>query len=300
MPTTTRARVRTLRPPAPWPFWPEAVVGDRYEVQELLGRGGLSVVYRARDLETERDVALKVLRSAPVGEVHLARFLREARVTARLHHPHVVQVHEAGVHRGWPFLALELLEGPSLELLLLTERRLDPRRTLRLLLPVVDALAHAHGQGVVHRDVKPGNVLLDAQGRPYLTDFGLALDGSDPRRITWPGQGVGTPAYVAPEQRRGEEVDARSDVYALGVTLYECLTGTVPAALRPSPPEAGLERLAPDASALLRELVLRCLAHDPAARLADAGQVARVLRAAHGVRPSHGRARRTSDLRARG
>ena len=282
MSTRTRVRARPLRPGglrAPWPFQPGAVVGARFAIQELLGRGGLALVYLAHDHELGRQVALKVLRAGPsLAEDQRERFLREARVGTRLRHPHVVPVHEAGIVAGWPFLALEPIDGPSLELVLLGERRLSARRTLALLAPVAAALGYAHREGVVHRDVKPQNVLLSAGGVPFLADFGLALDATDPRRITAPGCSVGTPAYVAPEQRRGQTADARSDVYAFGVTLFECLTGAVPRALEPSPPAAALARLAGDAPAPLRELCLACLESEPAARPGDGQALAEALR----------------------
>ena len=271
-------------PPSPapittWPFRPGVEVGS-YRIEDVLGRGGLGVVYRARDLTSGRTLALKILRvGMSSSSKHLYRFLREARVTARLRHPGIVPVVDAGLLRGYPFLALELIEGPSLELVLITSRKLTPERTLELLLPVTTALAYAHENGVVHRDVKPANVLLGRSGQPFLTDFGLALDQDDPKQITWPGQALGTPAYVAPEQRRGDRATPLSDVYALGATLFECLTGVLPGAVAPCPLGAAMERLAPETPAMLRELVLRCLETDPLLRPPGALAVADVLRA---------------------
>ena len=268
------------------PILPEAI--GRYAVSAELGRGGMGIVYRGRDRELKRDVAIKlVLDPTRVGEDELRRFRREASAAARLKHPGIVAVHEVGEDEGRPFLVLELVEGRNLEELLRAEQ-VDHRRAAELVRGVAEALAHAHAQGVVHRDVKPENVLVDASGRPRLTDFGLARDVVASAALTVSGQVMGTPAYMAPEQARG---DARAhgpgtDVYALGGLLYRALAGRPPFAApsleallaqvltaEPCPPR----RLDPAIPIDLETIALRCLEKEPARRYGTAGEVAEEL-----------------------
>jgi ABC-type branched-subunit amino acid transport system substrate-binding protein/DNA-binding beta-propeller fold protein YncE len=198
-----------------------------YRVEELVGRGGMGVVYRATDLSLERPVALKLI--APElaeDERFRARFLREPRLAAALDHPHVIPIYEAGEHDGQLYLAMRYVEGSDLKTVLERERKLAPERALAVLAQIADALDAAHRRGLVHRDVKPANVLTDEDGHAYLTDFGITKQlGGD---STDTGQVVGTLDYLAPEQIRGDTVDARTDCYALACVLYECLAGTPP------------------------------------------------------------------------
>ena len=198
-----------------------------YRVEELVGRGGMGVVYRATDLSLERPVALKLV--APElaeDERFRERFLREPRLAASLDHPHVIPIYEAGEHDGQLYLAMRFVEGSDLRRILEREEKLSPERTLAVLAQVADALDAAHRRALVHRDVKPANVLLDENGHAYLTDFGITKQvGGD---STDTGRVVGTLDYLAPEQIRGEPVDGRTDVYALGCVLYECLAGAPP------------------------------------------------------------------------
>jgi eukaryotic-like serine/threonine-protein kinase len=198
-----------------------------YRVEELVGRGGMGVVYRATDLSLERPVALKLI--APElarDERFRARFLKEPRLAAALDHPHVIPIHAAGEHDGQLYLAMRYVEGNDLKTLLEREGRLAPARTLAILAQIADALDAAHRRGLVHRDVKPANVLLDEDGHAYLTDFGVSkqVGGAD----TDTGRVMGTLDYLAPEQIRGERVDGRTDCYALACALYECLAGAPP------------------------------------------------------------------------
>jgi ABC-type branched-subunit amino acid transport system substrate-binding protein/streptogramin lyase len=198
-----------------------------YRVESVVGRGGMGVVYRATDLSLERPVALKLI--APElaeNERFRARFLREPRLAAALEHPHVIPIHEAGEHDGQLYLAMRFVEGEDLKTLLAREGKLSPERTLAILAQVADALDAAHRRGLVHRDVKPANVLLDEDGHAYLTDFGITKQLGDASTET--GQVVGTLDYLAPEQIRGASVDGRTDSYALACVLYECLTGAPP------------------------------------------------------------------------
>ena len=198
-----------------------------YRVEELVGRGGMGVVYRATDLSLERPVALKLV--APElaeDERFRERFLREPRLAASLDHPHVIPIYEAGEHDGQLYLAMRFVEGSDLRAILEREEKLSPERTLAVLAQVADALDAAHRRALVHRDVKPANVLLDEDGHAYLTDFGITKQvGGD---STDTGRVVGTLDYLAPEQIRGDPVDGRADVYALGCMLYECLAGVPP------------------------------------------------------------------------
>ena len=201
--------------------------GDRvagYEIERLLDRGGSGVVYVAMQDQPRRRVALKVMRGGAFTEASLERFRAEAEILGRLRHPHVAHVYEAGVHEGRPFLALEFVEGARTLLEYATERRLDPRVRLALFASICDAVHHGHQKGVIHRDVKPGNVLVEPGGRPKLIDYGIARAGDGPSREL-----VGTPPYMSPEQCDPDgDVDSRADVYALGVVCQELLTGVAP------------------------------------------------------------------------
>ena len=198
-----------------------------YRIESLVGRGGMGVVYRATDLSLERPVALKLIAPELTQDDHFrSRFLREARLAASLDHPNVIPIYESGEHDGDLYLAMRFVEGSDLRTLLDREGRLAPDRTLAILGQVAGALDTAHRRALVHRDVKPGNVLLDEDGHAYLTDFGITkqLGGAS----TDTGRMVGTLDYLAPEQIRGDPVDARTDCYALGCVLYECLAGKPP------------------------------------------------------------------------
>ena len=254
----------------------------------------MGVVFVARQDGLEREVALKLHLGALSGaggdsakEVRAReRFDREAHAVARLNHPHVIQVHEFGHHRGSPFLVMDLIEGESLEELLEREGAREPGEAVDLVEPIVQAVAHAHSQGILHRDLKPANILIRKDGRPFLTDFGLAKDLSDERdRLTRSGQLLGTPYFMAPEVASGatREIDARSDVYALGAVLFQTLTGRVPFQgetliellnkIVTDPPPAP-SAVHPGVPKELDAIVLQCLEKDPERRYADASELA--------------------------
>ncbi len=195
----------------------------RYTVLGELGRGAMGVVYRGRDESLDRDVALKVMTKGTADQAARARFQREARAAARLQHPNIVVIYELGEHAGSPFMALEMLEGTDLQRAIEEGIRPDPRRVLPLVLQILAGLGHAHEQGIVHRDVKPSNVFLPI-GRPAkIMDFGVArLAGAG---VTTGGMLSGTPSYMSPEQVTSEEVDGRSDLFSVGLMLYELVTG---------------------------------------------------------------------------
>ncbi|MFL5980644.1 MAG: protein kinase domain-containing protein [Gaiellaceae bacterium] len=203
-------------------------VGGRYEIEELVGHGGMSSVYKAHDSLLERHVALKVLHDQYSGDDDFVeRFKREARSVAQLQHPNIVTVIDRGEEDGRQYIVFEYIDGENLKERVVREGRLDVREALEIALEVARGLAFAHENGLVHRDVKPQNVLLNGDGRAKVTDFGIArtldVDG-----MTQTGTVLGTSNYIAPEQASGQPVDAHSDVYSLGAVLYELLTGDVP------------------------------------------------------------------------
>jgi eukaryotic-like serine/threonine-protein kinase len=203
-------------------------IAGRYEVEELVGHGGMSSVYKARDALLERHVALKILHEQySTDDDFVERFKREARSVAQLQHPNIVTVIDRGEEDGRQFIVFEYIEGENLKEHVVRKGRLDVREALEISLEVARGLAFAHDQGLVHRDVKPQNILLNGDGRAKVTDFGIArtvdVDG-----MTQTGTVLGTSNYIAPEQASGKRVDAHSDVYALGAVLYELLAGEVP------------------------------------------------------------------------
>src|SRR5437773_7885114 len=206
----------------------QAALAGEYSLQRELGRGGMGVVYLARDVQLDRDVAIKVL---PTHLAHTAaareRFLREARTAAGLSHPHIVPIHRVGEAGGFVFFVMSCVEGETLGERLRTSGPLPPADASRILREVAWALAYAHGRGIVHRDVKPDNILLEAAtGRALVTDFGIAHTEAGP--VTDPGKVMGTAHFMSPEQAANEAIDGRSDIYALGVVGYLALSGRLP------------------------------------------------------------------------
>jgi serine/threonine protein kinase len=209
-------------------FAPGAEVGS-YRIDNLVARGGMSTIYRATHMSLDRTVALKVLSTEMSQDrVSRERFMNEWRIAAGLRHPNILPVHDAGEVDGRLFLAMDLIEGGDLRHRVISEGALSPRRAISILGQAAAALDAAHAAGLVHRDFKPGNILLQ-HDHAYLTDFGLSkLLDSDASRLTAPGRMVGTAEYLSPEQIRGEPVTARTDVYALGCVIFETLTASSP------------------------------------------------------------------------
>ncbi|HEX6204153.1 MAG TPA: serine/threonine-protein kinase [Thermoanaerobaculia bacterium] len=280
-PTRTRAGGGALLAPG-------ARLAGRYRVVELLGAGGMGLVYRAVDEKLDLEVALKVLRPEHAAQAGmLERFRQELVLARQVTHPHVVRIHDIGEDGDVLFLSMDLVRGRSLREVLREEGRLDPGRAVEIGGQLAEALAAAHGKGVVHRDLKPENVLVAADGTAAITDFGVArsLAGAG---LTRTGGVVGTVEYLSPEQARGEEVDARSDLYALGLVLYETLAGEPPfrgatwtevLGQRLTGTPRDLAAVRPEVPAWLARVVHRCLERRPEDRYPDAAALARDLAA---------------------
>jgi DNA-binding NarL/FixJ family response regulator len=266
-----------------------------HRIDAVAGRGGMGVVYRATDLTLDRPVALKVLTPSLARDpVFRARFERECRLAAALDHPNVVPIFHAGAEGGALYLTMRYVEGTDLRALLAAERRLEPTRAARIIAQVAGALTEAHRHGLVHRDVKPANVLIakrDDDERAFLTDFGITMDRAGAGHLTNTGFAVGTADYMSPEQARGADVDARADIYALGCVLYRALTGAVLYdkesdvekmwAHVHEPPPALLD-VCPELPASLGDAVERALAKIPADRQQSAAELAHDVLAATG------------------
>src|SRR4051812_20552210 len=258
------------------------VLRNRYRLDEQIGRGGMGVVYRATDLQLMREVAVKVILQHSSNDAR-ERLLREARAAAALNHPNIISVYDVGEENGIPFFVMELIRGPSLS----KERPIELARVVELATQICAALEHAHINQIVHRDLKPDNVLLSGSNQNVkLADLGLALP-SHGARISRAGLIVGTPSYMAPEQALGRTVDARTDLYALGVLLYELTTGRLPFAgddpltvvsQHVHAPVVPPRVLRPGLPRGLEAIILRLLEKDPNARFANANETALALR----------------------
>src|SRR5262245_17604232 len=268
-----------------------------YRIEELIGRGGMGVVYRAHDLRLKRTVALKLVSPELARDERFRdRFSRETEVALRLEHPNVVPVYDAGEVDGRLYLAMRLVGGTDLRKLLATEGALEPARAVAICGQVANALDAAHAKGLVHRDVKPSNVLLDESEHVYLADFGLARGFEEQAAQPAEGRSVGTPAYLAPEQIEGEPVDGRADVYALGCLLFECLTGDAPfvrgsrlavawAHMEEEPPRASEHH--PGLPHAVDAVIAKAMAKEPDDRFATCGALVHAASEALGLsRPS--------------
>jgi eukaryotic-like serine/threonine-protein kinase len=275
----------------------QAALAGEYSLQRELGRGGMGIVYLARDVQLDRDVAIKVL------PAHLAqtaesreRFVREARTAAGLSHPHIVPIHRVGEAGGFVFFIMSYVEGETLGERLRRLGPLPPADAMRVMREVAWALAYAHGRGIVHRDVKPDNILLEAStGRALVTDFGIAHGGAGPAPVTDPGKIMGTAHFMSPEQAANEPIDGRSDLYSLGVVGYLAASGrlpfeapSLPALLVRQATEAppSVLRVSPGLPSALVAAIDRCLARDPAGRFADGEAMAAALAPAPDTRPA--------------
>jgi serine/threonine-protein kinase len=252
-----------------------AALGVQYELESEIGRGGMSVVYRARDRRLNRPVAIKVLPPELAHDAAIrTRFTREAQMAAQLTHAHIVPIYDVGEQDGLAYFVMAIVHGGNLATLLTREPRQPVEEARRLLSEIADALAYAHLRGVIHRDIKPDNILLDeSSGRAMVTDFGIARAMEVSSRLTATGIAVGTPAYMSPEQALGDrEVDGRSDIYSLGVLGYQMLTGRLPFSAgnsmalllkHVSEPPRPIAELRQDAPRSLREAIERALMKSP-------------------------------------
>lgn len=254
-------------------------------IRAVLGYGGMAAVYRGYQRNLDREVAIKVLPPAyAADQAFVDRFHLEARAMGKLSHPNIVTVHDAGEENGRLYIVMAYIPGGTLK-----QRMglpMDPREVAHIIKDVASALTYAHEQGIVHRDVKPVNVLMDSDGRAVLSDFGIAKMLSGTEGLTRAGAGVGTPEYMSPEQCRGGSVDARTDIYALGVMLFEMLTGHTPfeadnytalAHAHIYEPVPAPSRLNPRISPAVQSVVLKALAKDPAYRFQQATEMAVAL-----------------------
>ena len=281
----------------------------QYEITAFLGRGGMATVYRARQASINRDVAIKVIKPDLIeSEEFKVRFTREAQVIATMSHPHILKVFDYGQHGDLVYLVMELLSGGSLADLLRGGGKLSLNEATRLLDQIAGALDYAHRRAIVHRDLKPQNVLLDEDKNAFLTDFGIAKLLGETSALTQSGMAMGTPAYMSPEQWRGQNVDARADVYALGVMLYEMLAGKVPFTgdtpysmmhmhVFEAPPS--LRSFRPDLPDALQDVLNIAMAKERDQRFGTAGEVANAFKAALAGMPiSAATASDTADLTA--
>lgn len=275
--------------PAPTVAAPAADTGrafGEYDLLEEIGRGGMGVVYRARHRALQADVALKLIRGSQLADAdELRRFYQEARIAAGLSHPQIVRVRDVGECAGQHYLAMDLVEGPHLGSLVADGGLPDPERTAEIMADVAAAVQYLHESGLIHRDLKPSNVLLDAAGRPRLTDFGLIKLLTPDQRHTVTGTIIGTPDYMSPEQARGHsrEVTPLSDVYGLGALMYELLTGRPPFH-EESPLDTLLyvlerepllpRQINPAVPRDLEQICLKCLEKRPERRYQSAAEVA--------------------------
>jgi CHASE2 domain-containing sensor protein len=273
---------------------PESVIAG-YRIVSLIGRGGMGVVYQAVQLTLDRPVALKLIDPAHADDEEFrARFVRESHVAASLEHPHVIPVYEAREDGGLLFIAMRLVRGPSLADLFAAEAPLVPVRAVALVSQIASALGAAHARGLVHRDVKPANILLYERDHAYLTDFGVSHE-LESEGLTGVGERLGTVDYMAPEQCRGERVGPAADIYSLGCVLYEALTGRAPypAASEAARIAAHLHDPPPSASAhwpavpvALDAVIIKALDKDPARRFVSAAALALAASMAVGVEPT--------------
>src|ERR1700759_3719102 len=287
---------------------PGAIVDNRYKVLSRLGAGGMAGVFLAEDQQLGRKVALKLLhRRFAADPDFVERFRREAQAAAGLQHPNVVSVYDRGTYDDTYYIAMEYLPGRSLKQLIREEAPLDPLRAIDITIQILKAARFAHAHGIIHRDLKPHNVIVDDSGHAKVTDFGIARAGASD--MTETGSIMGTAQYLSPEQAQGHQVGAQSDLYSVGVVLYEMLTGRVPfdaesavtIALKhvseaPTPPS----RFNPRIPAELEQVILWTLNKNPKDRPSDADQLITVLEQVKDALVTRDRSERTATMAALG
>ena len=274
---------------------PGTVLGERYEILALLGQGGMGAVYKARDSELDRLVALKVIRpELTTNPEILKRFKQELILARQVTHRNVIRIFDLGQADGFKFITMEYLEGQDLRAVLREKGKLPPEEAARIILQICRALEVAHGEGVIHRDLKPQNIMLDANGRAYVMDFGIARSAYLPG-MTQTGALVGTPEYMSPEQAKGEKIGEQSDLFSLGVILYELVIGQSPyysdtplATLwkRIQEKAKPLTEIDPTIPQPFSDIVAKALEIEPENRFANAGEFAQTLESWLGISPS--------------
>ncbi|MDP8960466.1 MAG: protein kinase [Actinomycetota bacterium] len=297
-PSDPPARSGGMSPPVSGAAWPGVarMVAERYQLEEPIATGGVAIVWRAHDIVLDRSVAVKLLHPHLTGDsTTVERFRREAQAAAQLTHSNAVAIYDTGIEDDLVYLVMEYVDGPSLRDVIHEQGALDSTVVAALGEQVASALGEAHIHGFVHRDVKPANILLTGEGLPKVTDFGIAKALGQDDTLTTPGTVIGTAAYLAPEQLEGLEVDARADVYALGVLLYECLTGE-PAYQGDTPTATAAARLSrelppprtvrADISRALDRIIVTATRRDPAERFDDGKAMASALAPLVRTRPS--------------
>jgi serine/threonine protein kinase/Tfp pilus assembly protein PilF len=272
---------------------PGHVLGGRYEILELLGQGGMGAVYKARDREVDRLVALKVIRPELAGHPDvLRRFKQELILARQVTHKNVIRIFDLGEAEGAKFISMEYIDGRDLKSIHAERGKLQPEEAAEIIEQVCLALDAAHAEGVIHRDLKPQNIMVDKHGRVVVMDFGIARS-RELSGLTQTGDLVGTPEYMSPEQAKGEEIDSRSDLFSLGIILYELLTGISPyeattpvVALLKRTQERAVppDKLDPAIPKFMNDIVVRCLEIDPQRRYASAQEILQDLEARHGPR----------------
>lgn len=291
--------ISNTRMPAPaiphGEFAPGTVLGNRYEILALLGQGGMGAVYKARDTELDRLVALKIIRpELTTNPEILKRFKQELILARQVTHRNVIRIFDLGQADGFKFITMEYLEGQDLRAVLREKGKLEPAEAAKIILQICRALEVAHGEGVIHRDLKPQNIMLDANGRAYVMDFGIARSAYLPG-MTQTGALVGTPEYMSPEQAKGEKLDERSDLFSLGTILYELIVGQSPyysdtplATLwkRIQEKAKPLTEIDPTVPKPLSDIVAKALEIEPENRFASAQEFAQHLEAWLGISPS--------------
>ncbi len=257
-----------------------------YKIVEYIGQGGMATIFKAHQTTLDRFVALKVIHPAlKEDQAFLNRLNREASIIAKLNHPNIVTVYDLSDFEGVPFLILRFIDGKTLKAVL-QEQRLNTQQILKIVRPIADALAYAHSRGVLHRDVKPSNILIDNEGHVYLTDFGLARLAHSGESTSSHDMMIGSPHYISPEQAKSEAVDTRTDIYSLGIVLFEMFTGRVPfsaetpygtilAQINQAPPAP--RELNPKIPAAVEQVILKALAKDPRQRYSSVREMMRAL-----------------------